>query len=472
MDQYNGTSLFLQSFNFTGNLEDQVEISNEGNKVIVQTITGDLIEEAPVCKECNHVMHVSDHKSRTLKHVGLSHIRVDVEVHFKVYRCPVCGKTHRNEIPFKAKGHNMTWLFWNDMVAALEKDNSTLSNIASLKGTNRNIVRNVDKQRLEDLYGEMKLEKNPVFIGIDEFSLHPNHRYATVVVDLCQGHVIFIEEGNSTAQAEHFIQKMGPDVMKGVVGVAMDMNAQFSSAFKELCPWVKIVYDGFHIIKNYNETVLTEIRRKEQRRLVSELKQAKKDKDREKVEQLKLSCSVLKRSNFLILANRTTLQARDKAAVEHNSMLHETYEKNGLPIPGGERKWSTKGEEKLNEILKSNETLQAAYMFREQLQAALACNDPKLIREKLDRFIADIKASGIPELKRIWKMLEKRMDGIVSRAEYRISNGPVEGTNNMIKTLKRQAYGYRDTRYFFLKIWERSRRQNKGRNYSSPQKCA
>ena len=69
-------------------------------------------------------------------------------------------------------------------------------------------------------------------------------------------------------------------------------------------------------------------------------------------------------------------------------------------------------------------------------------------------------------------MLEKRMDGIVTHARYHISNGPVEGTNNMFKTLRRQAYGYRDTRYFFLKIWERSRKHTKCRDYSSPQKCA
>nr|HDN01259.1 ISL3 family transposase [Deltaproteobacteria bacterium] len=34
----------------------------------------------------------------------------------------------------------------------------------------------------------------------------------------------------------------------------------------------------------------------------------------------------------------------------------------------------------------------------------------------------------------------------------RISTGPLEGTNNKIKTMKRQAYGYRDMEFFKLKI--------------------
>jgi transposase len=33
-----------------------------------------------------------------------------------------------------------------------------------------------------------------------------------------------------------------------------------------------------------------------------------------------------------------------------------------------------------------------------------------------------------------------------------ISNGPMEGTNNKIKTMNRQVYGYRDHEFFKLKI--------------------
>jgi transposase len=33
-----------------------------------------------------------------------------------------------------------------------------------------------------------------------------------------------------------------------------------------------------------------------------------------------------------------------------------------------------------------------------------------------------------------------------------ITSGPMEGTNNKIKTMKRQAYGFRDREFFKLKI--------------------
>ena len=153
-------------------------------------------------------------------------------------------------------------------------------------------------------------------------------------------------------------------------------------------------------------------------------------------------------------------------------MLYETYERKGLPLPDGERKWRMCGEARLKGMLSSNERIQAAYVFREMLQSALACRDPKVMELSLEKFVSVVKASGIPELEKVWRMLERRMGGIVTHAVFHISNGPVEGTNNMIKTLRRQAYVFRDTRYFFLKIWERSRRRTKCRDYSSPQKCA
>ncbi|WP_404823694.1 transposase [Pseudodesulfovibrio thermohalotolerans] len=41
---------------------------------------------------------------------------------------------------------------------------------------------------------------------------------------------------------------------------------------------------------------------------------------------------------------------------------------------------------------------------------------------------------------------------LLAHYDHPISSGPIEGTNNKIKTLKRQAYGYRDTKFFKLRI--------------------
>ena len=48
--------------------------------------------------------------------------------------------------------------------------------------------------------------------------------------------------------------------------------------------------------------------------------------------------------------------------------------------------------------------------------------------------------------------LARHMSGILNFFDHRISNGKIEGINNKIKTLKRQAYGYRDKEYFRLRL--------------------
>lgn len=50
------------------------------------------------------------------------------------------------------------------------------------------------------------------------------------------------------------------------------------------------------------------------------------------------------------------------------------------------------------------------------------------------------------------RTLEKRCDGLVYACMHRISTSPLEGANCRAKFLKRIAYGYRDIRFFMLKL--------------------
>ena len=50
------------------------------------------------------------------------------------------------------------------------------------------------------------------------------------------------------------------------------------------------------------------------------------------------------------------------------------------------------------------------------------------------------------------KTLESRRSGLLAYYDDPMSTGPLEGTNNQIKTMKRQTYGFRDLEFFKLKI--------------------
>lgn len=76
-------------------------------------------------------------------------------------------------------------------------------------------------------------------------------------------------------------------------------------------------------------------------------------------------------------------------------------------------------------------------------------------------FVGDGK--GVEALNPFWrrlkksrakKTLERHRSGILAYFDFPITTGPLEGTNNKIITLQKQAYGYRDMEFFELKIYD------------------
>ena len=61
-------------------------------------------------------------------------------------------------------------------------------------------------------------------------------------------------------------------------------------------------------------------------------------------------------------------------------------------------------------------------------------------------------ASGIKMLQQMAAMLAAYRSGLLAYYDVMINSGPMEGTNNKINTMKRQAYGFRDREFFKLKI--------------------
>lgn len=51
--------------------------------------------------------------------------------------------------------------------------------------------------------------------------------------------------------------------------------------------------------------------------------------------------------------------------------------------------------------------------------------------------------------------LHKGWETLKNYFEHRVTSAVAEGTNNVIKTLKRQAYGYRHLDYFAYKIMQK-----------------
>lgn len=67
-------------------------------------------------------------------------------------------------------------------------------------------------------------------------------------------------------------------------------------------------------------------------------------------------------------------------------------------------------------------------------------------------WITRAQSSGIRILINLARTLASHKTGLMNYYDYPISTGPLEGTNNKIKTMQKQAYGFRDMAFFKLKI--------------------
>ncbi len=464
MSHYTNTFLALPEFTTTS--EAKTEICNG---VEVTTLFGKMeTKRPPVCPICgSNSLHTHQQHTIKLKHLAAGDALIVIEVTYLRWLCQRCGKLVNQPIPFKQEGHFVTKTYHRQMFGLLEKGNVSLQHVAQIMHSNKNLVRKIDKQRLIEKAGDMKPTHYSRFLGVDEFSLHKRHRYATIVIDLETGESLFVEEGNTEWQLHHFFRFVGHDFMKHVEAIAMDMNAQYASAIHSRYPQIKIVYDPFHIIKNYNDRVISELRKAEQRRLTDALEVAQKEKNKDLTIEITREYKMFKNSRFVLLSNKQTLEAKDAVAKEHNRFLFEEFETKGMSLPPGERKWATNNLERLEQVLEVNEGLQTVYVLAEMLKLSFTCSNVDEFKISLNKWLKVASRANIPELNKFCKMVEKHYEGIINHAIFPISNGPLEGTNNLIKTIRRQAFGYRDQQYFFLKIWEATRKKPKTRFYKS-----
>ena len=108
--------------------------------------------------------------------------------------------------------------------------------------------------------------------------------------------------------------------------------------------------------------------------------------------------------------------------------------------------------ERLLEALEFNRPLATAYYMKEDLRMFWQQPDAEAAARHLDIWIERAQNSGITVLKTMGNTLAARRSGLLNWYQHPISTGPLEGSNSKAQTMKRQAYGYRNMRFFMLKL--------------------
>ncbi len=106
----------------------------------------------------------------------------------------------------------------------------------------------------------------------------------------------------------------------------------------------------------------------------------------------------------------------------------------------------------LQDLLAANQSLMTVYLMKAELKMLWAPSNAWDWRSAWKQWLRHAQESEIPALIQFAKRLKGYWRGIVSRVRWPMHIGQLEGINDRIKVIKRMAYGYRDSEFFFMKI--------------------
>lgn len=258
------------------------------------------------------------------------------------------------------------------------------------------------------LTADTKRVTSTTALGLDETSFvkrgHHRREYVTTIADVGHHQILEILPSRDFTDVAKWVHAQ-PGSWKGNIRYgALDMSPTYAAVYTVTLPRAKQVVDAFHLVQLANRA-LDEIRRRVQREQTGHRGRVK---------------DPLFRARRLLLAGEERLSA---AAQERLASLLT------LGDPGGE--------------------VAIAYRVKERVREFYQCGDADTARDLLTELVEHCRRPAMPkELRRFGATIQRWFEKIWNYHLARVSNGPTEALNNLIKRVKRVGYGFRNFRNY------------------------
>ena len=372
------------------------ETKKNGNIFHFAHYTGELT--CPCCGSKNVIRKGTVHRS--IQGVPIRLKPVYLELDIPTVQCKDCQKIRQIKISFADPFKRYTKNFEKFVLSLI--GSMTVEAIAQLLHVSWDTIRETESDYLKKHFSRPSL-KDVRWIAIDEIAIKKGHKYLTVVMDLESGKVIHVGNGKDGKSLEIFWKRLKKSRAR-IECVSVALSPAYTAAIEKHLPDATIVYDHFHLIKLFND-MLSKARRDLYNKLTDQGEKR-----------------LIKGTRFLLLKRPENLDP-------------------------------DKGEsERLQKALELNKDLSDLYFLKEEFNSLWSTPDRTMAEGMLSDWLATAEQMRIPALQRFCKSIRRHAIGIINWHDIPISSGPLEGLNNKIKTLKRQAYGYRNLEFFKLKI--------------------
>jgi len=317
-------------------------------------------------------------------------------------RCRRCGRTATIHPPgIQPHGRATTRLMH---FACRLARSMTLADTADLLGVSHATAYRWDRAVLTDGLPSPKLDGLRILL-VDEKMVRRRHGYVTLVMNGENGELLYMAEGKKKESLDGFFALLSAQQAAGIVAVAMDRAGAYHEVVKARLPNADVVFDKFHLVKNYND-VLDEVRRAEWHKAQAADKQ-------------------------VIKGQRYNLFRRPE---------HRTAEQTRT----------------LEQLLAINRNLNVAHVLGEALGELWTYVKRGWAAKYLAQWVGWAKDSGVAAVRRFAKSLLKAKDEVLNYCKHRITTAQLEGFNNLISRIIHRACGVTNLDYLFLKLRQES----------------
>ena len=422
-DNYIQNSINIQDFNLKIKSTDTIFIN--GNKTFV--LYCELNNTEPItCPECGSTSYkIKDYYERKIKYVECFGLPSMIKFKQKRLMCKDCNKVFTLSSNIVQKHSNISSpLKMKILNESREKQSfKSLSKKLGISSTTSITL----------FSNSINVSRNPLteVICIDEFKASTSlGKYAFILGDPLTGNILDILPSRKQEYIYSYFNNIPKEERFQVKYVISDMFESYRTVVRELFINSIHIADRFHWIRCTTES-FNKLRINTMNKY---LKIAEKSLDNDEARELRLYAKLMKSYYKLLLANKYRKE--------------ETYFSTELYIPSL-RKHLTR-QEIIEFIINSDKDLEEGYILLQSLYKISVYSSYDNFVEDINDWFIEAKNSNINEFKKTittyksW-MKEIRNSFIIHpKTNKMLTNGYMEGKNNLCKAIKRLGFGYKD----------------------------
>ena len=352
------------------------------------------------CPTCGKESPGYDSRPRRWRHLDTCQYKTILVAEVPRVQCEAHGVVTVS-VPWAESGSGFTAMF-EALVIDWLKEASTLG-VSRLMKLSWNAIDGI-MQRAVERGLSRRDEMSAVQIGVDETAFRKRHDYVTIVSDQKAGTVLHVGSDRKKQGLKDWYDSLSEEQRAAIKSVSMDMWPAFINATLESIPNAeeKIAFDKFHVAKYLGEAV-DKVRRQEHKALMSE------------------GYEDLKGSKYDWLTNPENMTRKHKMRFK---LLRESTLKTA-------RAWAIK------------EMAMSLWHYVSKTWA----------RKGWEQWLSWAVRSRLKPIKEVAKTIKEHLWGILNAIVLKVSNGPAEGLNSRIKTIKVRSRGFRNKKRFANAIY-------------------